>query len=431
MIVNAYKSKIETNPEITIREVRGILSKELGVGETTISNTIKEYRELKTVTSPIKEKNFKNVTTKTDEFDKDAIRMKIYQLLINRELPTLNKILSVVNADKSLPSFSRATLHRLLKSMDLEYVKRGRKSGLLDSNNLILWRRRYLRNIRKYREEGRPIYYLDETWVNAGDVTNIVLADKTAQSSQVMFSQGHTRGAINPTGNRKNLLVIYIGSEDGFVPGGLLCIKTKNNTNDYHDEINGNTFREWLESLLPRLKDNAVIVMDNAPHHSDKMEKFPTENWRKTDIINWLVSKGEVIDNTMIIPELLQVVERLKPLYNKYIIDELVLQHNKVVLRLPPYHGELNPIEMAWSVVKNYVKSNNKTFELNDVQKLFIEGTKIVNENMWKNFITQTKKKEDKFWNMDMIIDELLAEQPPVVMIFDNSDDDNPLSDSD
>lgn len=45
---------------------------------------------------------------------------------------------------------------------------------------------------------------------------------------------------------------------------------------------------------------------------------------------------------TMIIPELLEVVKQLKPLYNKYEIDELVLQHNKTVLRLSPYHCELN-----------------------------------------------------------------------------------------
>lgn len=396
MIVNAYKSKIEENPEISIRKVRSILSKELGIGEVTISNTIKEYRETKFIKSPCRERHQKNVTMNTDEFDKYAIRRKIHQFWINRKLPTLDKMLSAINTDESLPSFSRATLHRFLKSMDFQYVKRGRNSALLDSNDLILWRRRYLRDIRKYREEGRPIYFLDETWVNAGDVTSRVWTDTTVQSSQAAFSQGLTTGAVNPTGKGKRLIVVHIGSKDGFVLDGLLCFESKKNTNDYHDEMNGNTFREWLQSVLPRLKNNAVIVIDNAPYHSVKMEKCPTTNWRKVDIIEWLVSKGEVIDNTMIIPELLEVVKRLKPLYNKYVIDELVLQHNKTVLRLPPYHCELNPIEMAWSVVKNYVKSNNKTFKLNDVKTLLIEGIRKVDENMWKNFITHTIKEEEK-----------------------------------
>lgn len=92
--------------------------------------------------------------------------------------------------------------------------------------------------------------------------------------------------------------------------------------------------------------------MDNAPYHSAKQEKCSTTNWRKADIVQWLQDKEEVVDSTMIIPELLQVVQRIKPMYNKYVIDEIVLQQNKNVLRLPPYHCELNPIELAWSVIK-------------------------------------------------------------------------------
>ena len=32
------------------------------------------------------------------------------------------------------------------------------------------------------------------------------------------------------------------------------------------------------------------------------------------------------------------------------------------VVRLPVAHCELNPIEMAWSQVKGYVKEHNKTY---------------------------------------------------------------------
>jgi len=107
--------------------------------------------------------------------------------------------------------------------------------------------------------------------------------------------------------------------------------------------MNGDSFRDWLKGVLPRLKDNAVIVMDNAPYHSVKMEKCPTTNWRKADIIAWLRSKREEVDSTLIIAELLVIVKRIKPMYNKYVIDEMVKADNKDVLRLPPYHCELNP----------------------------------------------------------------------------------------
>ncbi|KAF0728467.1 Uncharacterized protein FWK35_00029442, partial [Aphis craccivora] len=61
MIINAYKSKLAVNPKLTVREAREILSKELGIGQKTISNTIAQYRENKTVSSPDKTKIFKNI----------------------------------------------------------------------------------------------------------------------------------------------------------------------------------------------------------------------------------------------------------------------------------------------------------------------------------------------------------------------------------
>lgn len=70
-----------------------------------------------------------------------------------------------------------------------------------------------------------------------------------------------------------------------------------------------------------------------------------------------MANKGCVIDMPMVKILLMEKVQEIKPLYDKlYVIDDEDLKSNKVVLRLPPYHCELNPIELAWSVVKNYVK---------------------------------------------------------------------------
>jgi len=60
--------------------------------------------------------------------------------------------------------------------------------------------------------------------------------------------------------------------------------------------MNGETFREWMENILPKLRDNSVIVMDNASFHSVKMDKAPNSCTRNADILKWLEDKGEVID---------------------------------------------------------------------------------------------------------------------------------------
>lgn len=117
--------------------------------------------------------------------------------------------------------------------MDFEYIKRHCKGAFLEKNEIIRWRRKYLRDILKYRKEGRPIYYLDETWFNAREDTI-----KTIQSSQDAFSGELSTEAVNSTGKRNRIIVCYIGSDDGFVPGGLRCFKSTKNTRDYHDEMN-------------------------------------------------------------------------------------------------------------------------------------------------------------------------------------------------
>lgn len=47
----------------------------------------------------------------------------------------------------------------------------------------------------------------------------------------------------------------------------------------------GDSFYEWFKGILPLLKDNAVIIMDNAPYHSVKKDTFPLISWKKEKII--------------------------------------------------------------------------------------------------------------------------------------------------
>lgn len=386
-----------------------LIADSMGIGKTSVYKILKEYKDTKTVTVPKLTRAKKSFLDNFDEFDKNAVRMHVHKIWRRREIPTVDKVHQAVSADDTLPLISRTNLFRLLKALDFRYIKRNRNSALTERNELVLWRRRYLLGIERYREEGRHIYYLDETWVNAGECTSKIWVDKTIKSAHDAFQKELTTGSVNPSGKGKRLIVLDIGSEDGFVPDGLLCFESKKNTSDYHDEMNGDTFREWMEKILPRLKPNSIVVMDNASYHSVKLDKAPTSRTLKADIIKWLTDKGAVIDRPMVIAELLDMVKRLKPLHEKYVIDELAKAHNITILRLPPYHCELNPIELAWSSVKNYVRMNNTSYKLEDVKKLLIEGVDRIDSNMWTNFIRHTKKEEKKFYDIDFVIDEVMT----------------------
>ncbi|XP_060873383.1 uncharacterized protein LOC132947190 [Metopolophium dirhodum] len=431
LIVNMYKANIQKDPNMSLRQMRTIISKEMGIGESTVHRTIKEYNTSNTVKSPKRTKVRAQMTDTFDDFARNAVRRHVHSIWFRREIPTLDKIYKVVSDDNHLPTVSRSTIFKLLKELKFHYVKKGRNSALTEKTELILWRRRYLRSIRSFREEGRHIYYLDETWVDAGDCPNYEWRDTTITSHRDAFLKGMSTGSVNPSGKGKRLIVLHIGSEDGFVDNGLLCFEFKKNTRDYHDEMNGQTFCEWMENILPRLKDNCVIVMDNASYHSVKLDKAPTSSTKKADIIQWLEDKGEVVDRTMIVRELLDVVKKIKPLNDKYVIDEIAKAQNKTILRLPPYHCELNPIELAWSSVKHHVRMNNTTFKLPDVKNLLIEGIQRVDADMWKNIIKHTTTEENKFWEIDNIIDEVFeAETQNVTLTVGNTSSESE-SDSD
>jgi len=372
-----------------------LMSHEIGIGQRTISTTLSEYRRKGTITSPNRKKVRPKLTDKVNESGKNAIRRKIHEFWHRREIPTFEKIMASINNDPNLTNFSRSSFQLLLKDLNFVYTKIKRNNALSERGDIVCWRRKYLESIRYYRNSGRQIYYLDESWISVEETSKSV--DTTIQSGQK-----------NQSAKSKKLIVVHIGSTDGFVDGGLLAFESKDNFSDNNDEMDDDTFYEWFSSILSLLKDNSVIVMDTALCHSVKKHAFPHVSWKKDKIIKWLENNGKLIHRPMVKHQLLEEAEQFRTVYEKYVIDELANENNKIVLRIPPYHSELNPIELAWSSVKQYVKTNNTTFKLTDVQKLLHEGVKRVTPQMWKNYVNHVIKEENKFFELDFIIDELL-----------------------
>lgn len=142
--------------------------------------------------------------------------------------------------------------------------------------------------------------------------------------------------------------------------------------------MNAETFEKWFASILPRVEPGSVIVMNNAPYHSRRLEQQPTTAWRKGQIIDWLRRKGIDHNDHMLKIELLNIARQHKSEHVKHVVDEMARQYNVEVLRLPPYHCELNPIELIWAQVKGEVSRRNTTFKLSEVRTLFDEAIRNV-----------------------------------------------------
>lgn len=106
-----------------------------------------------------------------DDFKWESIHRKVHEFWFWKQLPTLDKILITVNEDPDLHTYKRSTLHSIIRDLNFVYVEHGRNSAFIEREDIVLWRIKYIEDIRKYRSQRRTIYYLDKTWVKAGDNT--------------------------------------------------------------------------------------------------------------------------------------------------------------------------------------------------------------------------------------------------------------------
>lgn len=107
-----------------------------------------------------------------------------------------------------------------------------------------------------------------------------------------------------------------------------------------------------------------------------------------------------------------------------YVVDNMAKYAGHTVLRLPPYHCELNPIELSWAIVKSYVKQHNTTFKFDDI-KIFLNTAieRVTCEN-WQNYIQHVITEEDKMTEVDTNMNEIIdnLEYCVLTMTGDTSD---------
>nr|CAD7392592.1 unnamed protein product [Timema cristinae] len=164
-----------------------------------------------------------------------------------------------------------------------KFIRRKRNSLLLDRDDIVAWRHRYLRAIKKHRESNRNIVFTDETWCNSGHTTSKSWMDTTIASSSQARREGLTTGNKLPSGKGGRVILVHAGAE-------LIFHGKKDD--DYHDEMDGKMYEKYFrEKLLPNIPSNSVIVLDNASIHSTIKESIPTKSSTKIIIQSWLTSK--------------------------------------------------------------------------------------------------------------------------------------------
>ncbi|KAL0830008.1 hypothetical protein ABMA28_003466 [Loxostege sticticalis] len=223
-----------------------------------------------------------------------------------------------IKEDETLPDLSKTSLRRVLRHLKFKFMKRSRKSTLIERQTVT------------------------KVWT-----------DTTVNKSRQAFVEGVSTGSKNPTGKGKRLIVVHVGNENGFLDDCQWVFECSK-TSDYHETIDAIHFEEW------------------------RTEKTLITQWKKQQIIDWLNSKKYAV----------------RKKYQKYVTDEMAKEKGMTVLIFPPYHCELNPIELVWADVNGHVARNNSTYKLADVKLLLVDGFNQMTSEKWANCVEHVKKIE-------------------------------------
>lgn len=423
---------------------------------------------------------------KLDEFDLGVIRRIIHQFYIRNEIPTLNKLLKELRSKMDFP-YKRTCLHELLQKMGFKFKRRGRERIIYERDDLVVWREKYLRKIMEIRKvkSSSQIVYLDETWLNEGHRVSKEWVDlttlKKAGNLRALKFEGLSVGCTkDPIGKGKRIIITDAMTEDGPIEGALWIfnaeskkrkskLKQGNKTTknkkprkneksaaegeitkqidaekgaddsdqeetgdglrfqqDYHDCMNSQSFEAYFTSLCKIIPKNSVIVLDNASYHTRNSDSHPTSKWRKQQLIDWLRSKNIPVSPDALRSELWILAKTEREKYPSKVIESIASEAGHSVIRLPPYHCELNPIELAWSAEKNYVAHENTDMTLELVERLFREKRNDLPKTFWKNCVEHVKSLEKNYIESDKIQD--IQTEKLIIELGNSSDSDSESS---
>lgn len=101
---------------------------------------------------------------------------------------------------------------------------------LIEREDIVSWRHKFLLQVKNFRKENRNIVYTDESWVNTGISVQKVWIYKSIKTPRQAFLAGLSTGLKSPTGRGPRFALVHAGNERGFVPNAKLVFLCKKNT---------------------------------------------------------------------------------------------------------------------------------------------------------------------------------------------------------
>uniref|UniRef100_A0A914VBY4 Tc1-like transposase DDE domain-containing protein n=1 Tax=Plectus sambesii TaxID=2011161 RepID=A0A914VBY4_9BILA len=252
---------------------------------------------------------------------------------------------------------SESNFRLILNGLGYRFRKIDSRPVIFERQDLINWRKGYLRELHVYRQRGYRIVYTDETWVFTGMSQRYDWVDEDALRNPYEAKRnGLTTGPKTPVSRGKRAIVVHCVAEDGLVDGAdfIFASNATDDDGDNHRVIDAAKFEPYLKRIAPILKAGSnqpvVLILDNASCHSQFDEKIPSMSMTGNKIRDWLRKNNipfpEEVTKKALFDKCIAPLKKTD--FNRHAVERIALESGVNILRLPPYHCDLNPIESVW-----------------------------------------------------------------------------------
>jgi transposase len=395
-----YDDEREKGKFIPTRDPAGRTAATLGIGVATVKRIMARYaRAEKIVKSPAQKPG--RPPNKIFRHVQPVVRQFIRSENLDGRRVSIDRVRNFFISELDL-NIPKTNLWRALNRWGFAHGEGRRRDSLKEKDYVILARRKYLRaKLANRNPDGTlrcPEVYLDETYINRNHSCNFT-----------WYSDKDGPWVNKPSGVGPRFIIVHAMTKDGWIEGSQLVFEAKKRTGDYHGQMNWDNFSKWFRSqLLPNVPPRSIIILDNARYHNVLADNFPQgKSATKEQLRCWLSQNDYPWREDMLKSELSELCNRLAPA-PQFRLDLIAAEQNISILRTPPYHPELQPIETCWAVVKNHM-ADNCDFTMEGLRTRLPEAFAKVTPDTCKEIIGKVAEQEKKYWTEDEKLDEEYA----------------------
>lgn len=397
-----YDEEKKSGKFVSTKDAAKRTADSLGIGLATVKRIMANYnKNEEKVIYTIKERPGRPPSS-VCPLTQTIVREFIRNANLSGQRVSIDRVRHFLNTEYDI-EIPKMTLWRALNRWGFNHGEGRRRDSLREQNRVILARREYLRaKLANRRSDGtlkRPEVYLDETFINRN------------HSCRFTWYLEEDGPLVNkPSGVGPRLIVVNAITVKGWVEGAQLVFEAKKRTGDYHGQMNWDNFSRWFEfQLLPNIAPESIIVLDNARYHNVlESESIPCKSSTKEQLRKWLSRNKFPWREDMLKSELLELCVRFAP-EPEFKLDRIAAKKGVSILRTPPYHPELQPIETCWAIVKNYM-ADNCDFTMAGLRDRLPKAFEKITPDNCKEIIAKVGAQELKYWIEDEKLDEIFSE---------------------